>query len=231
MTPSPTFHHGKRWLALLAGRVGIAGIVAVVALFIFARFSAEFGEQGGSLPRFDHDVLRYGRVHRVGWLFSFAYHVSWAFLPTGQAIIALVATGASLWRRRNVAAATLLAGVMGGGLVISALKALFHRPRPEAIFAPLGYSFPSGHTFGAVTILGIIGYFLAREVAPRYRVLVWGLTGLSMFLIGASRIYLGEHYPSDVGAGYAAGFCWVYTCLLTAEYLSPDTPRTTDKPL
>ncbi len=220
MTSANVIRHGKRWIVGLIGRIGIAGAVAIVALFIFARFSAEFGEQGGGLPHFDLEVLRYLRVHRIGWLFHLAYRVSWSFRPLGQGIIVLLATGVFLLRRRQCAAVTLLTGVVGGGLVIASLKALFGRPRPEEIFAPLGYSFPSGHTFGAVTILGIAGYFLAQEVASRFRVFVWGAAGLGMFVVGWSRIYLGEHYPTDVGAGFMSGFCWVYVCLLSAKYVS-----------
>jgi len=37
-----------------------------------------------------------------------------------------------------------------------------------------------------------------------------------VLLVGWSRTYLGEPHPSDVGAGYASGFCWAYICLLIA---------------
>lgn len=221
MTERPhLLHIGGRWLAAMVGRIGIAGIAAVIALTIFARFSAEFGEQGGGLPRFDQDVLFYLRVHRINGLFQFAYWVSWAFRPWGQGTFVLLAATAFFLSRRRDAAMALLAGAAGGGLVVALLKALFGRPRPEEIFAPLGYSFPSGHTFGAVTVLGITGYYLAREVSARYRAWVWGASILGMFLVGWSRMYLGEHYPSDVGAGYAAAFCWVYICLSVAKYRS-----------
>jgi membrane-associated phospholipid phosphatase len=214
MTTRPRLLHiGKRWLVLLVGRIGIAGIAAVVALFIFARFSAEFGEQGGGLPRFDQDVLNYLRIHRIQWLFQFAYGVSWLFRPWGQGAFVLLAATAFFLNRRRDAALTMIVGAVGGGFVVASLKTLFGRPRPEEIFAPLGYSFPSGHTFGAVTILGITGYYLARQVAPSRRAWVWGASIIGMFLVGWSRIYLGEHFPSDVGAGYAAAFCWVYVCL------------------
>jgi hypothetical protein len=142
MTTRPRLLHiGKRWLALLVGRIGIAGIVAVVALFIFARFSAEFGEQGGGLPRFDQDVLNYLRAHRIQWLFQFAYGVSWLFRPWGQGAFVLLTATAFFLNHRRDATLTLIAGAVGGGLVVASLKALFGRPRPEEIFAPLGYSF------------------------------------------------------------------------------------------
>ncbi|MBC8138529.1 MAG: phosphatase PAP2 family protein [Fibrella sp.] len=221
MTERPSLvYSGRRWIAGLVGRVTVAGIAAIVALFLFSRFSAEFGEQGGRLPRFDQNVLDYFHLHRVGWLFQLAYSVSWLFRPWGQVAMVLIgATWFALQGRRD-ATFSLVLGAVGGGVVIGSLKALFGRPRSEEIFAPLGYSFPSGHTFMAVTILGIAGYFLAREVPASRRVWVWFVSGLGMFLVGWSRMYLGEHYPSDVGAGYTAAFCWVFVCLFVAKHFA-----------
>lgn len=210
-------HKGRQWLAEILGRIGIAGIAAVASLFLFAQFSAEFGEQGGRLPQFDHAVLAYFHAHRINWLFQFAYWVSWLFRPLGLGIFVLVAGTAFFLSHRRDAALTLLVGALGGALVVSLLKTLFARPRPEEIFAPLGYSFPSGHTFGAVTVLGITGYYLAREIPVARRVWIWCVSVAGMLLVGLSRVYLGEHYPSDVGAGYTAAFCWVWICLYVSR--------------
>ena len=40
---------------------------------------------------------------------------------------------------------------------------------------------------------------------------------LVILCIGASRVYLGVHYLSDVLAGFAAGLCWVAVCLSGTE--------------
>ena len=62
-----------------------------------------------------------------------------------------------------------------------------------------GYSFPSGHTQGAAcTFLGI-----AR--CTKRKTLGWLLMILLVLLIGFSRMYLGAHYPSDVGVGLVLG--------------------------
>jgi undecaprenyl-diphosphatase len=55
---------------------------------------------------------------------------------------------------------------------------------------------------------------LAALVSPRIertslRTTIWGFAIGASFLIGLSRIYLGVHYPSDVVAGWGAGFVWV----------------------
>ncbi len=89
-------------------------------------------------------------------------------------------------------------------LLSQALKRSLTRTRPNGAIAgfealarnPDEFSFPSGHTAAAV------GVAVAFAGEPG------GLGPLSFLLavgIGLSRVYLGAHYPLDVGAGAVLG--------------------------
>ena len=56
-----------------------------------------------------------------------------------------------------------------------------------------------------------------RQDRPTLRVLSAALCVSFAVLIGASRVYLGVHYLSDVIAGFAAAFCWIAICLAATE--------------
>jgi undecaprenyl-diphosphatase len=110
------------------------------------------------------------------------------------------------------------ATVVGAALLNPALKEVFRRARPsgiDALYISHGYSFPSGHAMGAMSLFGSLAYviYFSMEHHRRLRILAVILCVLLILTIGSSRVYLGVHYLSDVLAGFAAGLCWVAVCL------------------
>jgi undecaprenyl-diphosphatase len=91
-------------------------------------------------------------------------------------------------------------------------KWLFARPRPQAMIAyPVaeGFSFPSGHALSALCLYGTIAWFVTNRLEnPALKAGVWIMTVVLVFLIGASRAYIGIHHPSDVIAGFLAAAIW-----------------------
>jgi undecaprenyl-diphosphatase len=113
--------------------------------------------------------------------------------------------------------------VVGGLVVATLLKDIFQRPRPE-IVPHIAYaantSFPSGHSMmSAVTYL-TLGALLARsQERKRLKAYFLLLAALLTFMVGASRVYLGVHWPTDVLAGWMAGAVWALLCWLVARWL------------
>ena len=138
-------------------------------------------------------------------------------LLTGLALILLALT--RHWREAWLVLAVSVMGVV----VNLSLKNLIQRPRPT--LAPLatvdGYSFPSGHALNALVFYALLAYLGLRFSPHRWqRVAVVALAAALTLLIGISRVYLGVHYPSDVAAGFVAGFWLCVTAFLMARTLA-----------
>jgi undecaprenyl-diphosphatase len=153
----------------------------------------------------------------------------------GSAVLTLVSIAAALflWMARRPRSVALLATAVVGGQILSlALKRGFARPRPDLV--PHGSfvytaSFPSGHSMMSAIVYLTLGALLAR-VLPRRRMklLVIACALGATALTGASRVYLGVHWPTDVVAGWAIGASWAVACWLAADALDrrrpPGTP-------
>lgn len=96
--------------------------------------------------------------------------------------------------------------IICGCLIISILlnigiKNIFMRERPlvRKLVEETSFSFPSGHTTAAVSLYGIVLFFIIKSNLAKNKKIIYS-TGLIMliFFIGVSRIYLGAHFASDV---------------------------------
>lgn len=126
---------------------------------------------------------------------------------------------------RHHAAAVFLALALTGGTALSTgLKQVFSRARPDLVDhldRTFTASFPSGHA-----TVSMLAYLTLAAVAvrfvPRHAVRVFLPTAAIVLavIIGASRVYLGVHWPSDVLAGWALGIGWASLCWLIAHYRS-----------
>jgi undecaprenyl-diphosphatase len=126
----------------------------------------------------------------------------------------------TLARSYRLALFTLAASI--GGLALSSvLKYLIDRPRPELAAADaftFTSSFPSGHSMMSAVIYLTLAALIARLMEKR-RLKLYALgTAIALTcLVGASRVYLGVHWPSDVLAGWSAGAAWALLSWLIAR--------------
>jgi membrane-associated phospholipid phosphatase len=97
--------------------------------------------------------------------------------------------------------------VVGGATVRRRLSQVIARSRPPAsawLIEPEGFSFPSKHTTLAALAAGASVRALGFGVVPAQVA-----SSLAAAGIGASRIYLGVHWPTDVAAGWLFAEGWL----------------------
>jgi len=119
-------------------------------------------------------------------------------------------------------------------LVNVAIKILIDRPRPTARLVDIiqgagGPSFPSGHVMSYVAFWGLLfsfGIILFRDWRW-WRIALMVVSALMFILVGPSRIYLGDHWASDVLGAYLIGGAllvialWLYLFLKERGVLAP----------
>lgn len=102
-----------------------------------------------------------------------------------------------------------IALVMLSAVVIeNAMKWSVQRARPDEVIAyamPTSFSFPSGHTLFATAFYASVAVLILPFLTGWARVGLLVTVAILVLGIGASRIFLGVHYPLDVLAGFLAG--------------------------
>ena len=123
------------------------------------------------------------------------------------ALTTLAALLLLVYLRRYRSALVLLVVSLVTPVISSGAKSLVERDRPAMAtqLGVTGYSYPSGHCLGVAATYGTLVLMLARTGERRRRWLYLSAAATVIFLVGASRVYLGVHYPSDVVGGWAAG--------------------------
>lgn len=111
--------------------------------------------------------------------------------------------------------ASLITAV-GGELLNQLVKALVHRARPSGDLVHVtdllnSYSFPSGHVMFYTGFFGFMCFLTFTLLKPSWiRTSLLVVFGSHVALVGLSRIYLGEHWASDViGAYLLGGLCLI----------------------
>ncbi len=191
--------------------VGIA--LTISAGDAFLDIAEELHKETPKLHRIDRDVHDWALDIRTPLATEFLTALTLVGTPVGLGLlVAIAAVPLALKKRwRWVAYLLITCGI--GGLLNLQLKAFFARARPdvaEALRAAHGYSFPSGHAMGSTIVFGAFAY-LAFRVLTNWpaRAAALAFCATTILAICISRIYLGVHWISDVGAGIAAGLIWL----------------------
>jgi membrane-associated phospholipid phosphatase len=104
------------------------------------------------------------------------------------------------------------------------------RPRPSADLVLVvrhtgGFSFPSGHVVFFSWVLVLLVICLAGRLPRPFFIAAWVVAASVLLLACIGRIYLSEHWPSDVIAGLALGLGWTAVALSIRVLSNPALAR------
>ena len=227
-----------QWISGIRHRLGRARFAEISTLtvflllavmcFGFAQLADEVRE--GGTNTFDQAVMLAMRSASdpsdpVGpeWFEEAVRDITSLGSATMLVLISLIVIGYLLISRARHAAILVAISVGGGMLLVRLLKEGFQRARPELVphaVQVFTNSFPSGHAaLSAVTYL-TLGALLARVERSRAAKMYFLAVAITLtIIVGASRVYLGVHWPTDVLAGWCVGAAWAIVCWLVATRL------------
>lgn len=163
--------------------------------------------------RWDSPTLRWLHAHASPGLDTLMLRATLIGGTSGMLPLAAL-VGLGLWLSGHRREARFgLAGVGGVCVIVLVTKSVFQRARPDlwlSLAPEHDYGFPSGHAMLSSAVVGVLLFLLWRSRAGRSLQVLGTVAGVAfVLLVGASRLYLGVHFPSDVLAGWAASLAWV----------------------
>jgi undecaprenyl-diphosphatase len=163
----------------------------------------------GSIGVWDHHVSQWFDKHRSARWNRITGDVTDMADTFEVAGVAAIITIVLLVRRWGRQAFLLVAGLAIELSVFLTANKIVARPRPAVSHlggTPSTFSFPSGHTAATIVLWGGIALIVTVATTRRWpRIIMWTLAVVLTFAVGLSRVYRGEHYPTDVMAGAVLG--------------------------
>jgi undecaprenyl-diphosphatase len=193
-----------------AGRLSLWLGGAALAFLMFVRITRELIE--GDVGAMDSAILLAVAKKRTTWLTIAAVDVTALGSVTLVVLFSAFTLLVLLVLRDRMGALQLLAASAGAEILTLVTKNIIERIRPEEaqqLIVVSGFSYPSGHSVSAsalyLTIAIIAGRYVQRSGA---RAAIFLAVSAVLIMVGASRVYLGVHYVTDVVSGISLGVAW-----------------------
>lgn len=199
-----------RWPLLALGLVGLA-VFGVLTLYASGHIYMPF------------DISMERAIQTVSWGPLVAVFKWFDWLEgtrqyvAGIAVVVLIT--AFKWKN-----APLVLVAAASSIFYTYIEQAIQRPRPAADLVLVvrhtgGFSFPSGHVVFFSWVLVLLVVCLAWRLPRPFLITAWVIAALVLLIVCIGRIYLSEHWPSDVFAGLALGLGWT-ALALSIRFLS-----------
>ncbi|HLY81648.1 MAG TPA: phosphatase PAP2 family protein [Acidimicrobiales bacterium] len=219
--PSQLVPPGGRWSGPVGRRFRHHNAlvpVAVVAVGGYALLAAFLVGSGllfthvlahTAVGRWDDHVNAWFAAHRSPFWTHASAVGTFVANTLGVVVVAAVVSGVLLLRKWGRLAALILIGLAIELAVFLSTTYVVARPRPQVPHlgsTPSTFSWPSGHAAATFVLYGGIAVLVALATTNWVlRVAAWVVAAAVTGAVAVSRVYRGEHHPTDVFAGVVLG--------------------------
>lgn len=196
----------------VGARAGLAvglGLLAAAALWA--------GFTGAGPAQLDGPALAESIEDRSAGLTNVAVVITTIGSTVAMAVLAVVVGAWCWWRGRHADAVLVIGAMAGASLLFRGLKFVLDRARPplaDHAVPVSSESLPSGHATMSIVVIGTLVVLAWSGRSAVERAVMVGAAALWIGAVGATRVYLGVHWLSDVLAGWAVGAAWLAVCVL-----------------
>lgn len=204
-------HHVRRWRALIFQAYLFFATISFSILVVLANMFNYFP--------IDLRVTRAVQSIHLAW---FTILMEWisdiGYVPQMPILITICVILIFAIGLRWEAVMTI-AAALGSASLAGIIKVAVHRPRPGADLVTVlqqlnSYSFPSGHVLTYTAFFGFLFFLCFTLLKPSpARIALFIILGGLISLIGISRIFVGDHWASDVVGAYLLGSLWLVLCV------------------
>jgi membrane-associated phospholipid phosphatase len=210
---APTF---ARLLAGLAA--GFALVLGAASLFAAIAHGVGSGRTMGLADQMLADAIAQHTPAAALRAFSLLTHFG---DPLVLLVLGVLVASWLLHKRERLLALGWVVALAGNAALNPLLKQVFERARPlhdPALAQATGFSFPSGHSSGAIVAYGMLLYVLLRVLPARWHPVAVMLALALVLTTACSRVFLQVHFASDVAAGLLSGLSWLGACVASIEF-------------
>ena len=224
------WYQSLRW-----GRILLVVYAILIALFALLSWWVFYHP----VLAIDVTITREFQENQAPWLRFIMLAVSFTGNVTALSLGLIVLATALCWIIDLRLEAVMVVALSATSALLNGLiKIIVARPRPtsslvEIIQNASGNSFPSGHVMAYIAFWGLLFSFAIILFRGNrwWRTALLIISGLFVVLVGPSRIYLGDHWASDVLGAYLIGgvllgiALWIYLALKSKGVLAPRGKR------
>jgi membrane-associated phospholipid phosphatase len=224
------WYQSLRW-----GRILLVVYAILIALFALLSWWVFYHP----VLAIDVTITHEFQENQAPWLRFIMLAVSFTGNVTALSLGLIVLATALFWIVDLRLEAVMVVALSATSALLNGLiKIIVARPRPtsslvEIIQNASGNSFPSGHVMAYIAFWGLLFTFaiILFKGNRWWRTALLIISGLFVVLVGPSRIYLGDHWASDVLGAYLIGgvllgiALWIYLDLKSKGILAPRMNR------